>query len=253
MKPLRMKQQSGFTLLEVMVTMGILMTLVVGVATMLRSSIDVKQALARESRITHRLSIAANKISNDIEHAFITGLNEDQRGGAGRQFKTLFRIDKTGESDKLYMSITGYRPLKASAYRSDTAYIVYEVKDAKDAPGRKHLYRGVSLLTRDDLKDDPEMHIFVRNIKSIKVIPWTGDGWSNDRWDSSRGEWRDRMPHMVRLEIETWNEDDHEVTAESPADDRSAGNTVSIKTIVVIQQARQLKESKTPPSSPRWY
>lgn len=248
----RLKQR-GFTLLEVMVTMGILMTLVVGVATMLRSSIDVKQALARESRITHRMSIAINKMSYDIEHAFITGLNDDQRGGAGRQFKTIFKIDKGGETDKLSMSVTGYKPLKAGPYRSDTAYVVYEVRDAKDAPGRKHLYRGVSLLTRDDLKEDPEMHVFVRNIKSIRVIPWNGDSWTpNDRWDSSRGEWRDRMPHIVKLEVETWNEDDHEVSADAPADDKS-NNTVSVKTVVMIQQARQMKELKTPPSAPRWY
>lgn len=247
------QRQQAFTLLEVMVTMGILMTLVVGVSTMLRSSIDVKQALARESRITHRLSIAMNMLSHDVEHAFVTGLNEDARGGAGRQFKTLFKIDKGGDTDKLSMSITGYKPMKASVYRSDTAYVVYEVRDAKDAPGRKHLYKGVTYLTRDDLKEDPEMHIVVRNIKSIKIIPWTGDGWSTDRWDSSRGEWRDRMPHMVKIEVETWNEDDHEVTSDSQPDDRANSNTLFAKTVVTIQQARQMKELKTPPSSPRWY
>lgn len=249
----KLRKQRGFTLLEVMVTMSILMTLVVGVSMMLRSSIDVKQSLARESRITHRLSLAMNKMSFDLEHAFVTGLNDEQRGGAGRQFKTIFKIDKNGDSDKLYLSVTGYKSLKASDYQSDTAYIVYEVKDAKDAPGRKHLYRGVSNLVLDDLKTDPPMHIFVRNIKSIRVIPWKGDDWSSDRWDSSRGEWRDKMPHMVKLEVETWNEDEHEVSEDTPAEEKSASNTVVIRTVTVIQQARQMKELKQPNNTPKWY
>lgn len=241
---------SGFSLLEVMITMSILLALVVGVSTMLRSSIDVKTALARDARITHRLSTAINRISWDIEHAFVVGLNDTPRGGSERRFKTIFKIDKSGDTDKLYLTTTGNTPGFPGMPDSDTAYVVYEVKDAPDSPGRKHLYRGVSLATRDDLKEDPPMKIFVRDIKIFRVVPWRGDDWSTDRWDSGRGEWRDRMPTMVRVEIETWNEDDE---LRSEALDSSAATTVAIKTVVAIQQARNMKELKQPSNSVKWY
>jgi hypothetical protein len=233
-----------------MITMSILLALVVGVSTMLRSSIDVKTALARDARITHRLSTAINRISWDIEHAFVVGLNDTPRGGSERRFKTIFKIDKSGDTDKLYLTTTGNTPGFPGMPDSDTAYVVYEVKDAPDSPGRKHLYRGVSLATRDDLKEDPPMKIFVRDIKIFRVVPWRGDDWSTDRWDSGRGEWRDRMPTMVRVEIETWNEDDE---LRSEALDSSAATTVAVKTVVAIQQARNMKELKQPSNSVKWY
>lgn len=251
MRHVRIKNQHGFTLLEVMITMGILLTLVIAVATMLRSSIDVKQALAREARVTHRLSLAVHSLTWDIEHAFITGLNDEQRGGANRRFKTIFKVEKGGETDKLFLSTMGHRPMKAGSFESSTSYVVYEVRDAKDSPGRRHLYRGVSPLVLDDLKQDPKMQVVVRNIKSFKVIPWRGDEWSNDRWDSSRGEWRDKLPHMVRIEVETWSEGDDDVTEET-AQTATTG-TVAVKTVVHIPHARFMKELKQPPTSPRWY
>ncbi|MEI6398846.1 MAG: prepilin-type N-terminal cleavage/methylation domain-containing protein, partial [Pseudomonadota bacterium] len=145
--------ERGFSLLEVMITMSILLGLVIAVAAMMRSSVDLKMALAREARITHRLTLAIARVAWDIEHAFIVGLNDTPRGGADRTFKTIFKIDKSGDTDKLFMTITGNVVGSPGSPDGDTAYVVYEVRDAQDSPGRKHLFRGVTTVTRDDLKD----------------------------------------------------------------------------------------------------
>lgn len=250
---MKQSSQNGFTLIEVLITMFILLGLVVAVSSMLRSSIDVKQALSRQSRITHRLSLASHRITHDIEHAFITGLNDEHRGGANRRFKTIFKIDKGGETDKLYLTIAGNPPLRKDGKDGDAAYVVYEVREAKDAPNRKHLYRGSAPLVLEDLKTDPPMRLLVRNIKSLRVLPWNGDDWSNDRWDSSRGEWRDRLPQMVRVEVETWGEDDYEVTTDTAQDGRNDNYTETVKTIVRVQNSRFMKETRQPNSSVKWY
>ena len=242
----------GFSLLEVMLAISILLSLVIAVATMLRSTIDLKMSLARDSRITHRLTVAMTRVAWDVEHAFVVGLNDTPRGGSERQFKTLFKIDKSGDNDKVSMTITGNINGVPGAPEGDTAYVVYEVRDAQDSPGRKHLYRGIATATRDDLKEDPPMRIFVRNIKTFKLSTWKGDDWSTDRWDSARGEWRDKLPHMVRIEIETWNEDD-EIPRENPQDPTGDGNVVGVKTVVAIQQARGMKELKQPSNTVKWY
>ena len=135
----------------------------------------------------------------------------------------------------------------------DTAYVVYEVRDAADTPGRRHLYRGISSATREDLKENPPMSIFVHNIKTFKISPWKGDDWSSDQWDSSRGEWRDRpLPKMVRIEIETWNDDD-EIPRQQNADQTPDDNVVGVKTVVMIQQARGMQELRQPATSVKWY
>ena len=248
----KLRAQQGFSLLEVMITMSILLGLVIGVASMLRSSIDVKMALARDARITQRLAMAMSRVAWDIEHAFVVGLNDTPRGGSERKFKTIFKIDKNADRDKLSMTITGNVSGEPGAPDGDTVYVVYELKDAKDSPGRRHLYRGVATATRDDLKEDPPMRLFAKNIKTFKISPWRGDDWSSDRWDSSRGEWRDRMPAMVRIEIETWNEDD-DIPSGNTSEQSADANVVSAKTIVAIQQARGMKELKQPSNTVKWY
>ncbi len=245
--------QSGFTLLEVMITLSILLALVMAISSMLRSAIDLRERLSVNSRVTHRLSLAMAAISYDIEHSFITGVNDESRGGANRRFKTIFRIDKNSESDKLWLTMMGRMQSKKDAGTGDTAFIVYEVRDSKEIPGRKHLFRGISTLTLEDLKVEPEMKLFVRNIKTLKVIPWRGDDWSNDRWDTSRGETRDKLPQMVKVELETWGEGDDEVTENTTAEQRRDDNIVRLKTVVRLQQAFGMKELKEPNSSMRIY
>lgn len=243
---------TGFSLLEVMVTISILIGLVVAVAAMLRSSVDVKVALARDARITNRLSTAITRVSWDIEHAFLVGLNDTPRGGSERTFKTIFKIDKNSDRDKLYLTISGNVEGDPGVPLGDTAYVVYELRDSKKSPGRRDLYRGITAANRDDLKEDPPMRMFAKNIKTFKITPWKGDDWSNDRWDSSRGDWRDKLPAMVKIEIETWNEDE-ELPDENRDEQASDSNVIAVNTIVAIQQARGMKELKQPSNTVRWF
>jgi prepilin-type N-terminal cleavage/methylation domain-containing protein len=243
---------AGFSLLEVMVTISILLGLVIAVSAMLRSSVEVKVALARDARITNRLSLAIAKVSWDIEHAFVIGLNDTPRGGSERRFKTIFKIDKNSDRDKLSMTITGNVQGEPGSPVGDTAYVVYELRDSKHSPGRRDLYRGSVLANRDDLKEDPPMRMLAKNIKTFRVIPWRGDDWSTDRWDSSRGEWRDRIPAMVKLEIETWNEDD-DIPSDNETEKTDDSNLVVARTIIAIQQARGMKELKQGSNTVRWF
>lgn len=243
----------GFSLIEVMITISILLALVTLISSMLRSSIDLKLSLSRDAKVTQRLSTAMTKVVWDIEHAFVVDRNDNARGGYNRQFKTIFRVEKLGDGDKLRMTITGNVSGAPGAPVGDTAYVVYEVRDSKDTPGRRHLYRGITSATKEDFKEDPPMTLFVHNIKAFRIIPWKGDDWSTDQWDSSRGEWRDRsLPKMVRIEIETWNED-YEIPSTGAPDQAGEGSVVAVKTVVMIQQARGMQELKQPPQSVKWY
>ena len=57
---------------------------------------------------------------------------------------------------------------------------------------------------------------------------------------------------MVRVEIETWNEDD-EIPRENASDSSGLDNVVGVKTVVLIQQARGMKELKQPSNTVKWY
>jgi hypothetical protein len=57
---------------------------------------------------------------------------------------------------------------------------------------------------------------------------------------------------MVRVEIETWNDDD-EIPRENTPEASGDSNVVAVKTIVYIQQARGMKELKQPSNTVKWY
>ena len=67
------KNQAAFTLLEVMITLGILVTMVFTIAQLMKSGFDVKAALSQKAKITHRFDVVMGAISRDLAGAFIVG------------------------------------------------------------------------------------------------------------------------------------------------------------------------------------
>jgi hypothetical protein len=60
------------------------------------------------------------------------------------------------------------------------------------------------------------------------------------------------MPAMVKLEIETWNEDD-DIPSDNETEKTDDSNLVVARTIVAIQQARGMKELKQGSNTVRWF
>ena len=67
--------RAGFTIIEIMISISILLSLTVAVVVMMRSSIDVRQGLSMQSRSVRQLNYAMEMISRDIEHAFVLSLS----------------------------------------------------------------------------------------------------------------------------------------------------------------------------------
>jgi type II secretory pathway component PulJ len=238
----------GFTLIEVVITLGILTTMMVAVTTLLRSSFEVRFALSDEAKLTHRINVAVQKISDDLAHAYIISSKDTKRNYNDRTTKSLFRIDKVvGGGDKISFTTMSHRPLKSNSHEGDEAYVVYEVQEAKDSPGRKHLFRGATGKIPEDFKEDPPMELLSSHIKAINLEFWNGEGWSKDKWTSERSDTKDLMPHMVKVTVEAWTRDP--VEDETP--DESAEATISYSTVVFLENSSTMKELKSRPSTPK--
>jgi prepilin-type N-terminal cleavage/methylation domain-containing protein len=189
---LRRAAEGGFTLIEVVITLGILSVMMIAVTTLLRSSFEVRFALSDEAKLTHRISVAMQKISEDLAHAYLVSSKDTRRNFNDRATKTVFRIEKdiTG-GDKLALTCMNNRPLRVNAREGDEEYVSYSVQDAKETPGRKHLFRGSSGVLPEDFKEDPPMEVLARNIKAITFEFWNGDSWSKDKWNSERSDTKD--------------------------------------------------------------
>jgi len=243
--------QSGFTLIEVVITIGILMTLTIAAASMMRNGFDVREGLSERAQVIHRLDVAITKTADDIQQTFYVSLKDAARNGIDRRMKTVFRLEKNAAagSDRLSLTTMSHHAIKAGVHESDFTYVVYELHDSKDAPGRKDLYRGETPVIPEDLKDPVPMQLLAKNIKTFTIEYWRGDEWSKDRWDTNGGDTRNMLPKLVRITIEAWTRDRKEGDGQDESIDQS---TESIGTVVYVTNAREYADLKDQSKTIRW-
>jgi len=242
--------QAAFTLIEVILTVAIMMTLTIAVVVMMRGVIEVRQGLSVEGRITQRLNNAMETVARDISHALLISKNDKTRYSFDRNMKTVFKVEAGAETDKLMLTTISHRPLRANSHEPDQVYVVYQVSESEDVPGRKNLYRGWMPITNKDLKEDPPMRLLARNIKRFKIIGWRGDQWLKDRWDSERSDTANKLPRMIRIEIGTWPDDP--LPGETP-DTVGDDQIVELRTVVTPPLGLGFNDIKQQMSSISWY
>ena len=223
------------TLLEVMIALAILATLVISITQILRYNIDIRLALSDQAKVTQRLNRIMTTLSADLSHAFLISTKDVDRTLGKR--RTIFKIVKQSDTDKLMMTYANHNPKEINAKESSLSYVVYEVKESKEFPRRKDLYRGEYPRVPSRFKSEPEMNLIAKDIKSIKFFPWKGDDWKKDGWDSSRSDVKDLLPHLVQIQVESWKND--AVEGQDEEDDK---NTIMFATTVSLVYALDFKE-----------
>lgn len=244
--PIRASDHSGFTLLEVIMTITIILTLTIAATTTIRNSIDLRQALAHQINVSHGINMVMQTIVNDLEQVYIISTKRQELNPGTRSTGSIFKRDNDGS---LRMTTQSHRPKKFNAPESDQTLVVYELRDDRDHSGRKNLYRGESKVLPEDLKEDVPMVLLAEGVKKFEVIPWNGQKWDEGRWDTNRSDHRNMLPKMVRVHIEML-ELDHELEE----DRRNAEDipTSRMTTVVHIPNAWGLKEYKPYSGSLKW-
>lgn len=247
----QLKSDRGFSLIEVMITIGILMTLTIAVASMLRGGFDVRDGIAQRARVVHRLEVAINKVAADVEQAYFVSPKDEARHKSRLNPIGIFKIDKSGTADRLSLTTKTHRPLIAGSNESDLTYVVYELKDSKTAPGRKDLYRGETKVIPEDFKDMPPMRLLAAHIKSFVIETWNGERWmKNEYWDTGRGDTRNVLPRLVKITVEAWTQDREEDDGQDPqvVDE----TTDRIQTVVFVADSWEYEGMRQGANTIRW-
>ena len=234
-------KQTGMTLLEVILSLGILASLMMAVSMLLKNSSEMKEGISQAGNVNHRLQFAISKLSNDLAHAFMV-----QKTDLDRRTKALFLIEKQGESDKLSLTTFTHRAKKLHSKEADMTYIVYEVKRSEE--GGIHLYRGEAARIPESFHAAPPMVLLTKSIKSLRIVPWDGERWVRERWDSRQRAYRNKIPYMVRIELAAYEEE--EVTTNDNLEEMT---TVSLKTVAFNHFATNFEQVKTITAPIRWY
>lgn len=238
------RDESGMTMLEIIFSVTLMLIMTMATASVLRNGLDMRLELSARTRVTHRINVALTKLSDDLQHAFIVPSTQVFIRKA--EIKTLFRVKPWDNSMELRLTTMNHVPTKGGTHESDQAFVVYRIE--KDpANQRPNLYRGVSATMPENLDQDIPMSLLARNIKAIRIKPWDGAEF-RDEWDSSRADWRDILPRMVKLEIEAYAYDP--LSPDEPIAENDP--TQIMRTIVYIPRAAVTKEAKEGPKAPKY-
>ncbi len=242
------RQQAGHTILEIIISISILLFMTFAVSSLMRSNIDMRFALAERSAVTHRSSLVMQRLVQDIQHSFIISSRDQIRNPGTRKNNGIFKIEVSSGGDQLTLTTMSKMPLVANNQEADTTLVVYKMEDDPESIGRRRLLRGEAKKIPDDLKEEIPMQVLATNMKSIKLMAWRGDDWSKDSWDTTRSEWRNRLPYMVTVEVEAFETDPLLVQNRESADEP----TSLMRTVVFLPFATSFEEMRPQASTVRW-
>ncbi len=195
-----MRRARGFTLIEVVVAVGI--TAMIGglIAVAFQSGYRAKELVEGEADRYRALRTGTDRMVREISAAFVSDHYDTRRYRDQNDRPTNF----IGKRDRLLFTSMAHQRLYADAKESDQMVVEYYTKSATGPDGKTQL----NLMRREDSILDDRMDrggnedVLLEGIKRIDFTYWDSDkkDWV-DEWDTRRIEKKSILPVRVKLSI----------------------------------------------------
>lgn len=163
----------GFTLIEVLVAVGLLAFISLLMVQAIRLSFQAREEIARVEDLNHAAQVALRRMTSDISMAYVSNhVNQQEPTTA-----TLF----DGSEDTLLFSYLGHERRRRGARESDQGIVEYRLE--RGAEGRQ-------LIRREKFIPDTEperggiREVLVTGIKDFRLAYWDekSEDWKNE-WE----------------------------------------------------------------------
>ena len=194
-------RQRGFTLVEVMIALGLLLAVSAAMWRSMTLTFDTKSRVTSINERYHEGRMTLVRISRELRMALLIKSVPESMREEKPAVLTRFK----GDDDELHFATTAHIPLYADAPESDQTEISYTLNQ----PPRKNDYRGKTLYRREAsrIDDRPEkggaVWPVVDGVKELKFEyfddkgDFGGESWRSD-WDSDDDE---LLPQRVRITL----------------------------------------------------
>lgn len=209
----KLRDQGGMTLLEIMLALLILGTVMTMVSISLSGSLDVLNATRDQGDIYHRAQVALQRISEDLTSAVLVDKVEFVGGDE--------QLDG-GDADSLQFTSTAHVVFNHKVDNQGVAVITYSVQEDPEREGELVLYRSDQLLVTNDPREgiDNKKNGFILcdRLRSVNFIYFDVNGDEVDAWTTDAdmlSEKSDRrLPVAVSCTLEFWIDRDQETSIE---------------------------------------
>jgi len=193
--------RGGFTLLEVMLALGIVTIMASLVYASFSPTYQAKEIVEKQAEHYHGLRLAMNRLTRDISMAFISDRFDAKRF---RERPTHF----VGERDSLRFTTLAHERLYEDAKEGDQAVVEYRVDRDPDNPRIDSLIRRSNPVIDDRPEDGGYETVLAADVDSIEFQYWDvkKTDWVND-WDTTDREYSTHLPERVRITITAKGDD----------------------------------------------
>jgi general secretion pathway protein J len=195
-----MRRARGFTLLEVVIAVGITAMIGVLIGAAFQSGYRAKELVEGEADRYRALRTGTDRMVREISAAFVSDHYDTRRYRDQNDRPTNF----IGKRDRLLFTSMAHQRLYADAKESDQMVVEYYTKSAPGPDGKNQL----NLMRREDANLDDKMDrggnedVLMEGIRRIDFAYWDSDkkDWV-DEWDTRRIEKKSILPVRVRLSV----------------------------------------------------
>lgn len=212
----RARLQAGFTLLEVMLALTILLFISMTVWGTFSRTVATKKRLAIAQERIHVARVALMRITRELEMAYLS----NHENTLVQERRTMFIGASKGDFDELRFSWFGKQRLRADVAEGDTGLVLYYAERDPDDPSVMNIMRRETrrLQAVDPMTIKADTYVLCPHATRLKFSYFDARmrEW-RDSWSTFGNEQLDYLPTHVRVALTIRDERDREVTYVSGA------------------------------------
>jgi general secretion pathway protein J len=199
MRALAPPRPRGFTLIEVMIAVGI--TAVMGVMVMgaFQRAYAAKELTESQDERFASARVTLTRMAREVSAAFLSDHYDRKRF---REPLTLFRGKDGGQRDSLLFATMSHERRVRDAKESDEALIEYVVESDPDHPGEQVLFRREKARIDDDPEHGGAKAVVCEHVSTFDVEywDWKRQEWVRE-WVTNSAERANQLPTRVKMKL----------------------------------------------------
>ena len=245
-------KSAGFTLIEVLLAIGILTSLSFFTINALRAQIETRNRTELINQGQHAVHQAMTRVFDDLRHAFVLTKAE--------QVDLSQTPIKPGliarPSSKTWAFTThAHQSLMAGTPESNTVVVGYQIKEDPKDTKRQILLRRLDTVQKETIEKGGVEQALLNDVKEFKLLFYTGEDFSAEEWDTTTSANEGLLPKMVKITIEAYapqSDEDKQKRELAGADASPERATIKLESIVYVLSTRGAKELKQAARDYKW-
>jgi type II secretion system protein J len=219
-------KRGGFTLIEVIIALGI-MVMIAGLAwTTLAGSIKLRDILAEDDAVARSARVTLNRLSRELELSYIT-----DNTSAIATYRTVFVGEDDGDESVLWFATTGHRRTYMNSRECDQSEVTVWTEEDPEKRGQMVLLHRETGLIDQEPDEGGAILPLARGVTRFQLRYYDGTtGEWKETWDTQGTETPNRLPRAVQIVLGLASPD--------PDDEDESIEQVFVRTVIVERADR---------------